>query len=93
MSHTYGVSIPRFPFLRGRMAAMAGRPRKDPSGKPLVTLSLSPTEALKTTIQSAAKARGMHVVDYLGALVANDLGQPIPGVPPLKEVLALRDSA
>ncbi len=62
------MSMTRFLFLRGRMAVMAGRPRKDPpSGKSLVTLSLSPTEALKTTIQSAAKARGMHVVDYLGA--------------------------
>ncbi|GAB88141.1 hypothetical protein [Gordonia rhizosphera] len=72
---------------------MAGRPRKDPSGEDLVNLSLSTTKVLRATIHAAAKARGMYVVDYLGALVANDLGQPIPGVPPLKEVLDLRSSA
>lgn len=80
------------PFFMATMVAMAGRPRKDPSGASLVPISIAVTGVANNVIRARAAERGMSIVDYLCALAAADSGCELPGVPPLQEVLDLQDS-
>ena len=75
------------------MVAVAGRPRKDPSGASLVPISIAVTGVADTAIRRRAAERGRSIVDYICALAAADSGCEFPGVPPLQEVLDLQDSA
>ncbi len=66
---------------------MAGRPRKDPSGAPLVSCNLNVPGRVKDAAKAAAAAHGVPMVDYVCALIAQDNPEVLAWVPALQEVL------
>ncbi len=69
------------------MSAMAGRPRKDPSGLDLVKCTIKMRQDVKRVAQEAARRHGLTLTDYLWALIAEDNPTELESALLLQEVL------